>query len=97
QQYLDLGANEQTLESRIIDVDVLDVDLFDGLDMGFDLPQNRLDVGELALDCQREGGNCALHSLQDVDAQEVNEAFLAVGLPEEAFSAADSGAVFLVI
>src|SRR5208337_5392401 len=31
------------------------------------------------------------------DAQEVNEAFLAVGLPEEAFSAADSSAVFLVI
>ena len=51
--------------------------------MGFDLGEHRLDVGELALDGQREGSDGAFHPLEDVDAHQVDQALLAIDLPED--------------
>ena len=65
--------------------------------MGFDPGQRGLHVGKLALD--REGKRCdrAFHPFQDVDAQQVDQAFLAVHLAEEALAAANLGAVLGVV
>ena len=65
--------------------------------MGLDLGQRGLHVGELALDREGEGGDGAFHPLQDVDAQQVDQAFLAVHLAEEALAAANLGAVLGVV
>ena len=97
QQHLDLAADEQALEGRVVDVHVLDVDLLDGLGVGLDLRQGGLDVGELPLDRQGERRDGALHPLEDVDPQQVDEAFFAVHLAEEALAAADLGAVLRVV
>jgi hypothetical protein len=51
----------------------------------------------LALDREGERGHGALHALEHVDAQQVDEAFLAVDLAEEALAAANLGAVLLVV
>ena len=49
QQHLDLAPDQQALESRVVDVHVVDVDLFNCLVVRFDPRQRRFDVGELAL------------------------------------------------
>ena len=54
-------------------------------------------VGELALERESEGGDRALHPLQDVDPQEVDQAFFAVHLAEEALAAANLRAVLGVV
>ena len=59
--------------------------------------EHRLHISELAPHGEGEGGHRALHPLQCVDAEELNKALLAVQLPEIAFAALQSGAVFLVI
>ena len=89
QQHLDLAPDEQALESRVFDVHVLDVDLLHRLRLGFDLGQRGLHVGELALDREGKRGDRAFHPLEDVHAQQVNQALLAVHLPEEALAAAN--------
>ena len=62
-----------------------------------DLGQGGLHVGELACERESKGGDRALHALEHVDAQEVDKAFLAVHLAEEALAAANLGAVFGVV
>ena len=52
---------------------------------------------KLPLDREGEGGDRAFHPLEDVDAQQVDQALLAVDLPEEALAAADLGAVLRVV
>ena len=39
EQHLDLAPDQQALESRVVDVHVLDVNFFDRLRLGFDLRQ----------------------------------------------------------
>ena len=97
QQHLDLAANEQRFEGGIIDIDIVDGRFLNGIVMGVDLGEQGLDVSELALDGQRERSDRAFHPLQDIHAQQVNEAFLAVYLAEETLAAANFGAVFLVV
>ena len=80
QQHLDLAANEQRFEGGIIDIDIVDGRFLNGIVMGVDLGEQGLDVSELALDGQRERSDRAFHPLQDIHAQQVNEAFLAVYL-----------------
>ena len=47
------------------------------------LAQRCLDVRQLALDGEGEGGDRALHPFQDVHPQQVDQALFAVHLPEE--------------
>src|SRR5690606_27734185 len=74
-----------------------DVDFLKLLRLGVDAAQGGFDVPELALNREREGHHRALHPLEDVHAEEVNEAFLAVNLAEEARAALDLGAVSPVV
>ena len=97
EQDLDLAPDQEGLEGRVVHVHVGDVYLFDGFFMGLDFGEGGLHVGELALDREGEGGDGALHALEHVDAQEVDQAFLAVHLAEETLAATDAGAVFLVV
>ena len=59
--------------------------------------QHALHVTQLAAHRQAERVHRALHALQHVDPQQVNEAFFTIGLPEEALAAADLGAVLRVV
>ena len=52
---------------------------------------------KLALHGEGEGRDGALHALEHVDAQQVDQAFLAVHLAEEALAAANLGAVLRVV
>src|SRR3546814_12910219 len=61
------------------------------------LGEKRVHVIELALDGEGERRDRAFHALQDIDPQQMNQAFLAVDLPEEALAAPDFGAVFFVV
>ena len=97
QQHLDLAPDQQALESRIVRVHILDVDFFHRLRVGLDLGQGGFHVGKLALEGEGKGSDRAFHPFQDVDAQEVDEAFFAVHLPEETFAAANLRAVFGVV
>ena len=96
-QHLDLAPDQQALEGRVVDVHVLDVDLLDRLGVALDLGQRGFHVGKLALDGEGEGGDRALHALEHVDAQQVDQALLAVHLAEEALAAANLGAVLRVV
>src|SRR3546814_7459800 len=71
--------------------------LSDVLLVGIDLGEKRVHVIELALDGEGERRDRAFHALQDIDPQQMNQAFLAVDLPEEALAAPDFGAVFFVV
>ncbi len=62
-QHLHLAADKQGLECRIVNVDVVDSCLFNGLIVGVDLRKQRFHIGELAFDGERERGNRALHAL----------------------------------
>ena len=97
EQHLDLAPDQQALESRIVHVHVLDVDLFHRLRVGFDLGQRGLHVGKLAREREGKGSDRTLHPLQDVHPQQVDEAFFAVHLAEEALAAANLSAVLGVV
>ncbi len=84
EQHLDLAPDQEALEGGVVEVDVVDVDLLDVAGLGLDAGEGGLDVAELALDGEGEGGDRALHALEDVDAEQVDEALLAVHLAEEA-------------
>ena len=53
QQHLYLSPDEQTLERRVVEIHVLDVDLFHLVDLTLDAGQRGLHVAQLAMD--REG------------------------------------------
>ena len=89
EQHFDLAPNQQALESRVINVDVLDVDFLDGFRVGFDFGKGGFHVGELALDREGERSDRTLHPLEDVHPQQVDKAFFAVHLPEETLAAAN--------
>ena len=89
QQHFHFAPDQKALESRVVDVHIFDVDFFNRFGLGFDLRERGLHVGKLALDGEGEGGDGAFHALEDVDAQQVNQALFAVHLPEEAFAAAN--------
>src|SRR6185295_6950381 len=93
QQHLDLAADQQALEGRILDVHVVDVDLLQILRLGLNASKRRLHVLELPLDGQRERDDRAFHPLEDVHTQEVNQALFAVHLPEETRAPLHLGAV----
>ena len=65
--------------------------------MGVDFCQQGFHVPELPLDGKGKRSDRAFHPLQDVHAQQVDEAFLAIHLAEKALAAANFSAVFLVI
>ena len=96
-QNLDLAADEEALEGRVLDVDVGDVELFDFTYLLLDAREERINVRKLALHGQRERGDRTLHAFQHVHAEKLDEALLAVELPENSTSAAKSGAVLRVI
>ena len=54
-------------------------------------------IPQLPLQGEGKGGDGALHPLQNVDPQEMDEAFLSVYLTEGAFASTNLGAVFGVI
>ena len=95
QQHLDLAADEQALEGGIVDVHVLDVDLLQLLGVALDAGQRGFHVAQLALHGEGKGRHRAFHALEHVDAQQVDQAFLAVDLAEEALAAANLRAVLL--
>ena len=97
EQHLDLAADQKPLVAGIVHVDIRDIDLFHLFGAGLDAGQGGVDVGELALDGEGEGGDGALHALQDVDAQQMNQALFAVHLAEESVAATDADAVFGVV
>src|SRR3546814_12552781 len=78
-------------------INIVNGQLIDGLLVGIDLGEKRVHVIELALDGEGERRDRAFHALQDIDPQQMNQAFLAVDLPEEALAAPDFGAVFFVV
>lgn len=94
---LDLAADEKALEGGVVEVHVLDVDLLQLFDVALDPFERRLHVAELTLDRQGERRDSAFHALEDIDAQEVDQAFLAVHLPEKARAALNLRAVLLVV
>ncbi len=98
QQHLDLAADEQRLEGRVVHFDVLDARVLQCCRRGSSILASKpFDVGQLALDRQGEGVDRALHALEQVDAHQVDEALLAVDLPEDALAAADRDAVLGVV
>ena len=52
---------------------------------------------KLPLNGKREGRDRALHALEHIDPQQVDQTFFAIRLAEEAFAAPYLGAVFLVV
>src|SRR3546814_5110094 len=94
---LNLAPDEQRLECGIVDINIVNGQLIDGLLVGIDLVEKRVHVIELALDGEGERRDRAFHALQDIDPQQMNQAFLAVDLPEEALAAPAFGAVFFVV
>src|SRR3546814_15366104 len=86
-QHLNLAPDEQRLECGIVDINIVNGQLIDGLLVGIDLGEKRVHVIELALDGEGERRDRAFHALQDIDPQQMNQAFLAVDLPEEALAA----------
>src|SRR5690606_8695994 len=97
EQHLDLAPDEQRLESRIVYVDIGDVDFFELVRVRFNMGQRGFHIPELPLDRQREGRHRAFHALEHIDAKQVNQALFAVHLAEEALAAANLGAVLGVI
>ena len=97
QQHLHLAPDEQTLKRGVFNIHVLDVDLLQLLGVALDAGQRCLYVAQLTLYREGERRHRAFHALEHVDAQQVDQAFLAVGLPEEAFATANLGAVLLVV
>ena len=97
EQHLDLAADEQALEGGIVDVHILDVDLLHLLGMALDAGERGFHVPQLALHGEGEGRHRAFHALEHIDAQQVDQALLAVDLAEEALAAANLGAVLLVV
>ena len=69
QQHLHLAAHQQALEGGILDVDILNIDLFQIFGLGLDTREHGLYIAELALDRECEGRHSAFHALQDVHAQ----------------------------
>ena len=68
-QHFDLPTDKQCLEGRIVDVDVVDGKFVNRVIMRVDLGEQCIDVGELALNGQRERRYRTLHALQDVHPQ----------------------------
>ena len=97
EQHFHLAPDQQALKSRVVRVHVSNVNFFNRIRLGFDLGKCRLHVGELAR--EREGKRCdrTFHPLEDVHPQQVDKAFLAVHLPEEALATANLRAVLGVI
>jgi hypothetical protein len=63
----------------------------------FDPRQCGLNVPQLPLHGEREGWHRALHSLQHVHAQQVDQALLSVYLAEETLSTSDLRAVLPIV
>jgi len=97
EQNLDLVAEQQGLEGGIIQIDLLDLNLFETVVVVVDSGEHGIDVAKLPLDRQCERRHGALHALEYVDAQQIDQAFFAVHLAEHAGAAADPGAVLAVV
>ena len=103
QQHLDLAADQQGFKGRVVDIDIGDVDFldaiaaFDAFGKALDVGQHGFNVFQLPLHRQREGRHGALHALEHVHPQQMDQAFFAVGLAEEALAAPDLGAVLGVV
>src|SRR3546814_6243952 len=82
QQHLNLAPDEQRLECGIVDINIVNGQLIDGLLVGIDLGEKRVHVIELALDGEGERRDRDFHALQVIHQQQMNTAFLAVDLPE---------------
>ncbi len=93
-----MRPTSKRLERRIVHIHVVDVDFFDRICRARrSCAKRRFDVGKLPLEREGERRDGTFHPLEDVDPQQVDEAFLAVDLAEKALAAADLGAVFLVV
>ena len=97
----DAVADEERLDLGVVEVGLLDVELVDlGVGEGVGRVEARedgVDAGDLALEREPERGDRALHPLEEVDAHEVDERVLAVGLAEDGLAAADGLAVLGVV
>ena len=95
---LTLRPTSRLSKAGIVDVHVLDVDLFHrprrGSRSGPAWPPRRASWRSTV---RANDDDRAFHALEHVDAQQVDQALLAVHLAEEALAAANLGAVFLVV
>ena len=65
--------------------------------MRFDLGECGFHIGELTFHRESKRWHGALHALQDVNADEVNQAFFAVCLAKEALPTPNPGAIFCIV
>ena len=88
EQHLHLSTHQQTLESRILDVDIGNVPLYQFIDPVSQSARELLSTSaKLPLHGKRKGGYGTLHAFQCVDPQELDQAFLPIHLMEEAVAA----------
>ena len=97
QQDFDLAADEQAFECGIVEIHVLDFDLFHFFGALFDACQQRIYVVQLAFYGEGERRDGAFHALQHVHPKQVNQTLFAVHLPEEPLTAAKASAVLGIV
>ena len=97
QKHLDLSTDEKRFHSRIIDIQLVDGQFLCHVLQGIESRQQRVDAIELPTHRERKGMDRAFHALEQIDAHELNEAFFAIHLAEDAVAPANTDAVALVI
>ena len=83
EQHLHLATHDQALEGWIVEIQVLDLEFFYLFRLRLDACERSLHVAELALHGKRKRGHSALHALEHIDAQQVDQALFTVHLAEE--------------